>query len=124
MREHMKTRHTEKQVDVTVKGVKYPIPVDAVSDVVGILGKLSGKSKSDWVLSDHVFEDLHDKYTKVGSVLRGARLREELTQKELANKIGVGQSDIANMEHGRRPIGKAMAKRLAKALHTDYRVFL
>jgi len=28
------------------------------------------------------------------------------------------------MEHGKRPIGKDMAKRLAKALKVNYRVFL
>ena len=60
-----------------------------------------------------------------GSVaLRGARKREGLTQKELAALLGVSQTHISEMEHGKRPIGKEMAKRLAKVLKADYRVFL
>jgi DNA-binding XRE family transcriptional regulator/predicted DNA binding CopG/RHH family protein len=56
--------------------------------------------------------------------LRGARKREGLTQKELALSIGVKQSHISEMEKGKRPIGKDLAKRLCKALNIDYRVFL
>jgi len=60
-----------------------------------------------------------------GSVaLRGARKREALTQKELARLVGVSQTHISEMEHGKRPIGKDMAKRLARALKVNYRVFL
>jgi len=60
-----------------------------------------------------------------GSVaLRGARKREALTQKDLAHRVGVNQTYISEMEHGKRPIGKDMAKRLAKALKVNYRVFL
>jgi hypothetical protein len=32
--------------------------------------------------------------------------------------------NIGAMEHGRRPIGKEMAKRLAKVLNTDWRLLL
>jgi plasmid maintenance system antidote protein VapI len=56
--------------------------------------------------------------------LRGARKREALTQKELARLVGVSQTHISEMEHGKRPIGKDMAKRLAKVLRVNYRVFL
>uniref|UniRef100_A0A7C3SHY6 XRE family transcriptional regulator n=1 Tax=Desulfobacca acetoxidans TaxID=60893 RepID=A0A7C3SHY6_9BACT len=59
-----------------------------------------------------------------GDILRGARHRERLTQAQLAGKIGVKASHISEMEKGKRPIGKDMAKRLAQALHTSYRVFL
>jgi transcriptional regulator with XRE-family HTH domain len=60
-----------------------------------------------------------------GSVaLRGARKRETLTQKELAHLVGISQTHISEMEHGKRPIGKDMARRLAKALKVNYRVFL
>jgi transcriptional regulator with XRE-family HTH domain len=59
-----------------------------------------------------------------GVALRGARKRETLTQKELARLVGVSQTHISEMEHGKRPIGKDMAKRLAKVLKVNYRVFL
>ena len=60
-----------------------------------------------------------------GSVaLRGARKREALTQKALAHLVGVSQVHISEMENGKRPIGKALAKRLARVLKVNYRVFL
>jgi DNA-binding XRE family transcriptional regulator len=68
---------------------------------------------------EEAFPDSHP-----GRVLRGARRLGELTQAELAALIGVRRSHISEMETGKRPIGKAMAKRLAKALGTSFKVFL
>lgn len=59
-----------------------------------------------------------------GDVLAGLRSREGITQQELAERIGISRSNLSAMEHGKRTIGKEMAKRLAAALGTDYRVFL
>jgi DNA-binding XRE family transcriptional regulator len=68
---------------------------------------------------DEVFPNFHP-----GDTLKGARLMHELTQAKLAAMIGVKASHISEMEKGKRPIGKEMAKRLAKALSTSYQVFL
>lgn len=57
-------------------------------------------------------------------LLRGARLREGLTQEKLATAIGCKKHHISEMENNKRPIGKNMAQRLAEALNTDYRNFL
>jgi plasmid maintenance system antidote protein VapI len=38
--------------------------------------------------------------------------------------IGVKSDHISEMEKGKRPIGKEMAKHLAKALNASYKVFL
>lgn len=59
-----------------------------------------------------------------GVCLRGSRYREGLTQKQLAERIGIPQRHISMMENGKRPIGKEMAKRLGKALNISYKVFL
>lgn len=56
--------------------------------------------------------------------LAGLRYRENLTQKELGEIIEVKQSNISLMERGLRPIGKNIAKRLAKVFKVDYRIFL
>jgi DNA-binding XRE family transcriptional regulator len=48
-----------------------------------------------------------------GNLLAGYRHRENLTQAELAAKIGVPQSHISRMESGRMPITPDMARRLA-----------
>jgi DNA-binding XRE family transcriptional regulator len=61
----------------------------------------------------------------LGLALRGARQREGLTQRELAEVTGIPQRHISEMETGKRQIGRERAKKLAKALQvSDYRVFL
>lgn len=79
------------------------------------------KSSVPW---REVFKKEIAKYGEAGLALRGLRARESLTQKALAELIGVSPHHISEMENNKRPIGKEMAKRLAKALHADYRVFL
>jgi ribosome-binding protein aMBF1 (putative translation factor) len=59
-----------------------------------------------------------------GVYLAGARNREGLTQRELADRSGIPQRHISEMENGKRTIGKKNARVLAKVLNADYRVFL
>lgn len=69
-------------------------------------------------------QDLIEKYTQPGTALRGARAKEGVSQTDLARKLNIPSSNISEMEHGKRPIGKKMARRLASVLKVDYRVFL
>ena len=45
-----------------------------------------------------------------GTVLRGARLKEEMTQKEVSEESGIPQRHISEMENGKRSIGKNRAE--------------
>lgn len=58
------------------------------------------------------------------SILRGSRSKSALTQTRLSGLTGISQRHISEMESGKRTIGKETARKLAKALNTDYRVFL
>ena len=61
----------------------------------------------------------------LGMALRGARSREGMTQRQLADLVGIPQRHISEMESGKRQIGKERARKLAQALHVpDYRMFL
>ena len=64
------------------------------------------------------------KGNEAGTLLSGYRYREGLTQVELSRLTGIPQRHISEMEHGKRTIGKDIAKKLAKALNVDYRAFL
>ena len=60
-----------------------------------------------------------------GKALRIYRENAGLTQTALGERVGgIPRQHISNMENGKRPIGKENAKRLAAALHVDYRVLL
>jgi DNA-binding XRE family transcriptional regulator len=52
--------------------------------------------------------------------LRELRIREGLSQKDLAELSGVTFQSISTMENGKRRIGKAMAQRLADTLNVDW----
>ncbi len=68
------------------------------------------------------FPELQD--NEAGVCLAGARHREGLTQREIADRTGIPQRHISEMENGKRPIGKKTARILAAILNADYRVFL
>ena len=72
-----------------------------------------------WMTPEEVFPGFH-----AGHSLRGARYREDVSQRQLSKLTGVSVQNISAMEHGRRPIGKEMAKRLAMVLNTDWRLLL
>jgi len=63
-------------------------------------------------------------YQTPGYYLRLYRQRADLTQAALAEKVEALQHHLSEMEHNKRPIGKAMAKKLAQVLDCDYRKFL
>lgn len=71
-----------------------------------------------------LFNKLDEQYTKAGALLKGLRLKENLSQIEFAKKIDVTQANLSKMENGKRPIGKIIAKRIEKVFGTNYRYFL
>jgi len=125
MLELMKKQTTDEFVEIRLRGVpsdKAGLVKQAIEDIL----KLAGIPVQDIEEEDsrrhtveEVFPDFH-----IGHALRGLRTREGLTQKRLGEMIGARPSHISEMENGKRPIGKEMAKRLARALRTEYKVFL
>jgi DNA-binding XRE family transcriptional regulator len=121
---------TEKQTTEGFADICFRVPVshaDRIRVVVeNILALIEGgdqiiqESEEDRLYSiEEVFPDFHP-----GDTLKGARLMHELTQAQLGAMMGVKPGHISEMEKGKRPIGKEMARRLAKALNTSYKVFL
>jgi DNA-binding XRE family transcriptional regulator len=91
---------------------------DKISKIQEAVSAILG-TEDESIPLEEVFPDLHQ-----GSAIRGLRLREGLTQDQLAHLLGVKRPNLSEMENGKRPIGKNMAKRLAQVLKTDYKVFL
>lgn len=63
-------------------------------------------------------------YQTVGYYLKLYRLRKGMTQAQLADVVGVRQHHLSEMENMKRPIGKRLAKQLAKILDIDFRKLL
>lgn len=52
------------------------------------------------------------------------RGRTRLTQAAFAKKLKIKQHHISEIEHNKRPVGKELAKKMAKLFKCDYRKFL
>ena len=116
MREHMKKPHIEA-VSVTFTG-----PVAMMQTAIETMKKLGfqEEQKRSRQTEDSIpwresiyFENM----PFPGSYLAGFRHREGMTQTELAERTGVPRRHISEMETGKRPIGKANARKLAEALN-------
>ena len=121
MPELTKKQTTNGFVDFTLRGVA-PGQAKLVQkelEKIRTLVETLPKAKDELISWEQAFPEHH-----VGTALAGARHFAEFTQARLAEKIGVKRHHISEMEHNKRPIGKNMAKRLAKALNTNYKVFL
>lgn len=86
--------------------------------------KQSREKKKESIPWREASRDLIAKYTETGMLIRGGRHKAGLTQKKLAQEIGVLPHHISEMEHGKRSVGKKMAQKLGKIFNVDYRVFL
>lgn len=118
MSAHMRKRRTkqnESMIRMSHAGVIYQFPKKVAEKYRVIEQPVSAKK---------VFAGINRKYTKPGALLRGIRIRENLTQVQMAKKIKVTQSDISQMENGTRKIGRKIAQRIEKLFGVDYRSFL
>ncbi|MDR1922627.1 MAG: helix-turn-helix domain-containing protein [Candidatus Adiutrix sp.] len=121
---HMKTRTTGESTEISLL---LPTKVAAqMRDIITNSWTLAGhkirglNAEGEELFSfEEVFPDSHP-----GSRLRGLRVREGLTQKRMAEKLGLRQHHISEMEKGTRPISLEMAKRISKTFDISYKVFL
>jgi len=117
MRAHMKKHPTE-----TVE-LKFIGPVMNMEQAIKFLKPLGFVDASDSVSWRDSYPECSEAQI-IGRALIGARSREGLTQTQLAKLTGIPQRHISEMENGKRPIGKEMAKRLGEALNIGYKTFL
>ena len=123
MSAHMKahpTRENACEIVVKIPGKKSAtsyIPAKFVGHLENFLNKYAERNSVDWTV---VAKDSIAKHKQAGMVLRGARFRESLSQKELAKLSGVSQDNISRIENGKRKVGEKVAKKLAKPLKINY----
>ena len=122
-----KTRRTEENIEIVIRHGRgqrrFAVSKDTAKGILYLIRdhEVVADEVISWRTSSH---ELIARYSEAGVVLRGARAKAELSQQELANRLGIPQGQISEMENGKRTIGKKMAKRLSKVLDIDYRVFL
>lgn len=104
---------------------KFAVPADKVKGLMMLLEDYRVRDDDEDTLSiEEAFGNLYKGIGKPAMLLKGFRKRDELTQAELAKKLGTTQSAIAEMENGQRKIGLKMAKKIALFFDTDYKEFI
>lgn len=104
---------------------KFAVPSDKVKGLLILLEDYRVRDDDEDTLSiEEAFGNLYKGIGKPAMLLKGFRKRDELTQAELAKKLGTTQSAIAEMENGQRKIGLKMAKKIAVFFDTDYKEFI
>lgn len=116
---------TKIEVSQGKKRKLYLVSTADAAAVEVILARLDERSSDeDYIDSDVLYPHLRDPIKGPAASFHGIRLRHGLTQKQMAEKIGVSQSDVSKMEKGERPVGKTIAMRIGAALGIDYKRFL
>lgn len=117
MQEPTKQRHTDSDM-ITLR---LKVHRNNAAKIEEFARKIEADEERTYTVAE-VFPDLIDRGKTIA--LRAYRTREDLTQRELADKVGVPQRHISEMENGKRPIGKEMAKSFGQVLGVDYRALL
>jgi DNA-binding XRE family transcriptional regulator len=125
---HMKTLHTDNsqtaEIILTVPVNKTPAITEAIAGMFRFAGYEitipTQEFDDDKLYSiEEVFPD-----RSPAKILRGARLTFELDQTELAEKLGIKQSRLSEMETGKRPISRKMAAKLGKVFDMPPKTFI
>ena len=119
MQVHTKKHHTESKVTLRLR-----LSPDNVERVKSFVAAIESEPEGDSVSYEAFFEKHFPGKTEQEVTLAGYRYREDLTQQQLSDLTGINRRHISEMEHGKRPIGKENAKKLATILHCDYRSLL
>ena len=118
----VKKHHTE--IRIGTRKPRFYAVTREISNSVEKLLKQYLVSNEKRVSPDEVFKEINQKFSKVGNIVTGFRLRDGLTQVQLAKKIKTSQPTIAAIENGSRTVGKTLASKLAKVFKTNYKLFL
>lgn len=115
---------SELKIESPNEGAMYfKIPRQVALEVVSIVEDYQTKRprQKSWRKS---FNKEIEKMGEPALMLKGARVKEGMTQKQLADRLGKTQVYISQLENGRKEINKSLAKELEKIFGLNYKVFL
>jgi ribosome-binding protein aMBF1 (putative translation factor) len=119
MLERTKKRPTDEMVTLQLR-----VHRSVAEKLKRLLSDMEAETEAEALPWRDVLAELRPDDNIPSAILRGSRVKEDLTQVQLSEMTGIPRRHISEMEHGKRAIGKETAKKLAKALECDYRVFL
>jgi DNA-binding XRE family transcriptional regulator len=120
----MKTRHIEGQDELVLSlpSGQAALTGDAIRKFLELSGHTVETEEEDDGRSFSVQALFPD--ASPGFALKGLRVKEDLTQAELAMRLGLKQHHVSDMEKGKRPISAKLAKRIEEEFGVTYKAFL
>jgi DNA-binding XRE family transcriptional regulator len=120
-----KTRLIEIAIRDGAKKKLFLVPLDKASAIETLIKDVPRNDQGDELIDvGEVFPNMRDSDKRRFIVFRGIRTKTGLTQEQLAERLGISQTDVSKIERGKRTIGKALAKKIEKEFKIDYRRFL
>jgi DNA-binding XRE family transcriptional regulator len=110
------------EINLSIPSAKATVIFDALRGLLPMAGlkvRRINEEGDEVFSSKEVFPD-----GSPAMLLRGLRGKEELTQTELAERLGISQNMVSDMESGRRPISLKMAKRIGAEFKIPYKGFV
>lgn len=120
----MKKHRTENSVLIEIGNSRkrfFSVPSEKTKGIIVLLKEYEVEEKRDW---RKVLEKDLSQSSESAIALKGVRIRDGLSQKELAKLLDISQSLVAQIENGKREITKDVAKRLGEIFNVGYKVFL
>lgn len=117
-------RSTEEPVSFRIEGDNIPKPVLAFLDALFPDNVRLDDDEELVAVEDTEWYRKAEARRTPAKTLRIMRTAAGLTQKELADRMGMAKSNLCALEKGARPISELMAAKIAKALGTSRGMFL
>jgi DNA-binding XRE family transcriptional regulator len=110
------------EINLSVPSAKTSLILDALRGILPMAGlkmRRVNEEGEELFTSEEVFPD-----GSPAMALRGLRGKEDITQAELATRLGISQNMVSDMESGKRNISVKMAKRIGEEFKISYKCFL
>ena len=110
------------EINLSIPSTKTRVILDALRGILPMAGlkmRRVNEEGEEVFSSEEVFPD-----GSPAMALRGLRGKEDITQVELAARLGISQNMVSDMESGKRNISLKMAKRIGEEFKIPYKCFL
>ena len=102
------------RIEISLQGEKVNELINWISKKFEVSILASDDSESIAIEETDFWKEMNS--NRVGNLLSAARLKANMSQSQLAEKLGIRQNMISDYERGKRRLSPAMAKRIAKML--------
>jgi len=103
------------RIEISLHGEKLDELIEWIAKKFEINILTSDESESIDIEETDFWKEMQS--NRIGNLLAGARLKANLSQVQLAQKLGVRQNMISDYERGKRRLSPAMAERIAGILN-------